>query len=97
MSMEKIKPYLAEISPEWNVGDDGKHIYRTFLFPTFLEAIEFVKKVAELAEREDHHPDIDIRFSKVILDLMTHAIGGLSENDFIMAAKVDKMMSDVRR
>lgn len=57
----------------------------------FKEAIDFVVKVAKLAEEEGHHPDIFIFYSRVIIELWTHAIGGLSENDFILAAKIEEL------
>lgn len=63
----------------------------TFPFPTFLDAIAFVQRVAELAEAEDHHPDIDIRHRSVTLALVTHDVGGLSRNDFVLAAKVSRL------
>lgn len=65
---------------------------RQFTFKNFLEAIDFVNKVAAIAEQEGHHPDISIFYNKVQLDLFTHAVGGLSENDFIMAAKINALL-----
>ena len=67
-------------------------IRRQFTFKDFMEAIAFVNKVAPIAEAEGHHPDIYIFYNKVQLELYTHAVGGLSENDFIMAAKIDKLV-----
>ncbi|MDO8582924.1 MAG: 4a-hydroxytetrahydrobiopterin dehydratase [bacterium] len=76
----------------WILLRDGTHkITRQFKFSDFKEAMVFVNKVADLANSEDHHPDIKIVYSKVQLDLFTHAVGGLSENDFIMAAKIDEI------
>jgi 4a-hydroxytetrahydrobiopterin dehydratase len=66
-------------------------ITREFKFKNFLDAMGFVNRVAETAEAEGHHPDIDIRYNRVKLVLSTHAIGGLSENDFILAAKIDRL------
>ncbi|SRR5258706_12931103 len=66
---------------------------KQFIFKNFKEAIAFVKIVADIAEEEGHHPDIYIFYNKVQLELYTHAVGGLSENDFIMAAKIDKSAS----
>jgi len=64
---------------------------REFIFKDFAEAMKFVNKVAGIAEEENHHPDIKINYSRVELGLTTHAIGGLSENDFILAAKIDEI------
>ena len=76
----------------WILLRNGTHlIRRMFTFKDFKTAMIFVNKVAELANAEDHHPDIKIVYSKVQLDLFTHAVGGLSENDFIMAAKIDRI------
>jgi len=74
--------------PEWTLSEDGKKLSREFTFKDFKEAMAFVNKVADVAEGEGHHPDIFIWWNRVKLDLSTHAIGGLSTNDFIVAAKV---------
>ena len=76
----------------WMLLRDGTHmIRRMFRFEDFKKAMEFVNKVADLAESEGHHPDINIVYNKVSLGLFTHAVGGLSENDFIMAAKINQV------
>jgi 4a-hydroxytetrahydrobiopterin dehydratase len=77
--------------PKWVLADDGKNISREFTFKDFKEAMVFVNKVADIAEAEGHHPDISINWNKVKLELSTHVIGGLSTNDFIVAAKVDTL------
>ena len=83
----KIQEYLKEVEG-WEFENE-KLIKKTFKFKTFRESINFVNRVAGLAEQENHHPDIIIRFRKVTFELTTHAIKGLSENDFIMASKID--------
>ena len=75
--------------PNWEL--DGKMIHREFEFQDFKDAMVFVNKVADLAESEGHHPDITIHWNKVRLDLWTHSMNGLSENDFIVASKMDKI------
>ena len=80
--------YLPDL-PGWNLSEDGKKISKEFKFADFIGAINFVNRVADIANEEDHHPDIDIHYNKVLLELWTHAIGGLSENDFIVAEKAD--------
>jgi 4a-hydroxytetrahydrobiopterin dehydratase len=82
---------LARQVPEWSLED--KAIQRQFGFKDFREAIAFVNRVADIAEGEGHHPDIAISWNKVRLTLTTHKIGGLSRNDFIVAAKIDKLLS----
>ncbi len=79
--------YMKQI-PKWELIK-GKQISRTWLFNDFVQALKFVNSVGKLAEKEGHHPDILISYNKVVLDLWTHSIGGLSENDFIVAAKID--------
>lgn len=66
---------------------------RQFKFENFKKSIDFVNEVARIAEEEGHHPDIYIFYNKVQLELFTHAVGGLSENDFIMAAKIDHLLA----
>ncbi len=84
---EKIQEYVKQVEG-WEVLDN-KLIKKTFKFKTFRESIDFVNQVANLAEDEGHHPDIHIRYTRVTFELTTHAIKGLSENDFIMASKID--------
>ena len=70
---------------------NGAEIRRTFEFDSFLPAIAFVNRVADAAESADHHPDIDIRYSRVTLALSTHSAGGLTSRDFDLAAKIDDL------
>lgn len=92
----KTKPMLREeaetilaFTHGWLMVDDGKKISKDFAFADFKEAMVFVNKVAEIAESEGHHPDIFIWWNKVTLLLSTHAVGGLTTNDFIIATKVN--------
>lgn len=87
----QIKEYLSQLQTEWEVLAFRK-IKKQFKFKNFKEAIAFVNKIAELAEQEGHHPDIRIfGYNNVEIELSTHAIGGLSENDFILAAKIEQL------
>jgi 4a-hydroxytetrahydrobiopterin dehydratase len=81
---------LAKSIPDWKVIDNKK-LLREFKFKDFKESMKFVIRVAKIAEEEGHHPDMYIFYNLVRLELSTHAIGGLSENDFILAAKVDAL------
>lgn len=74
---------------DWVIDEEGKHISKKFTFKNFVEALAFVNKVGEIAESEGHHPDIELGWGKVNITLTTHAIGGLSQNDFIVAAKIN--------
>ncbi|OGJ56632.1 hypothetical protein A3D88_02530 [Candidatus Peribacteria bacterium RIFCSPHIGHO2_02_FULL_52_16] len=82
---------LLKQTPQWKIDEESKKISRTFKSKTFLDAVAFVEAVAAIAEEENHHPMIKVDFNRVTLELWTHAIGGLSENDFIVAAKVDAL------
>ncbi len=79
--------------PTWLLLRSGNHkLRKQFSFKNFIDAVAFVNKVAPIAQAEGHHPDIYIFYNKVQLDLFTHAVGGLSDNDFIMAAKIDNIL-----
>ncbi len=88
LGIEKIKDYLKECSGWLLIGDT---IAKEYIFKGFKEAMRFVLKISELAEKEGHHPDIFISYNKVRLTLSTHSAGGLTENDFILAAKVNQI------
>lgn len=79
---------LSQYVPEWTI--EGDKITRKLKFRDFAEAMAFVNNVADEAEAADHHPDISISYNKVELSLSTHKIGGLSRNDFILAARIDR-------
>ena len=89
MSKEETHRYLNQVM-EWDLVEDKK-IKKEFKFKNFKESLNFVNRIGVLAEEEGHHPNITIIYNKVIVTLFTHAIGGLSENDFIMAAKIDRL------
>ncbi|KKW19929.1 MAG: hypothetical protein UY63_C0004G0014 [Parcubacteria group bacterium GW2011_GWA2_51_10] len=81
---------LKQIS-DWKISDDAEKISKKFKFRNFADALAFVNNVGAIAEREGHHPDLQLSWGKVCIELSTHAIGGLSENDFILAAKIDQV------
>ena len=78
--------------PGWRLEENATRLTRRFEFRDFVEAIKFVNRVADVAEQEAHHPDIAVHWNKVDLTLWTHKIGGLHENDFILAAKVNRLL-----
>ena len=88
----EIGKYLAQVGGGWVLEQD-KFLTRQFSFRDFVAAMKFVNRVADIAEAEGHHPDIHVSYNKVRLDLWTHAINGLSENDFILAAKIEQAAS----
>ncbi|MGH9788242.1 MAG: 4a-hydroxytetrahydrobiopterin dehydratase [Candidatus Acidiferrales bacterium] len=86
-------PELAALAgqlPEWTVVD-AHHVTRSFKFKNFRQALEFVNRVGELAEQQGHHPDLFLAWGRVDVTTWTHKINGLTESDFILAAKVDRL------
>jgi 4a-hydroxytetrahydrobiopterin dehydratase len=90
LSAEEAQRYLAEL-PGWALSGDAAKIERRFRFKDFAAAMEFALKVGGIAEREGHHPDISFGWGYCAVSFHTHAIRGLHENDFIMAAKVNAL------
>ncbi len=86
-----IEPFLKEV-PHWKLSEDKLSISREFIFKDFADALSFVNKIGVVAEAEGHHPNLTLSWGKVGVSLTTHAIGGLSENDFILAAKIDALI-----
>ncbi|TWU62868.1 4a-hydroxytetrahydrobiopterin dehydratase [Crateriforma conspicua] len=88
---DELDALMPTIS-RWSVSDDGRWIRRKFNFRNFVEAVGLLNEIAALAEREQHHPDLHLTgYRHLTVDLTTHAIGGLSENDVILAAKIDQL------
>lgn len=88
LTSAQITQYQKQVHDPWDLHENIK-ISKKFTFKNFKQSMAFVNKIAALAEAEGHHPDIYIFYSIVRLELWTHAIGGLSENDFIMARKIE--------
>jgi 4a-hydroxytetrahydrobiopterin dehydratase len=85
---ESLTPFQQQLGSGWKVVEEH-HLEKECSFKNFKEALDFTNRVGAIAEQEDHHPDIYLGWGKVKLTLWTHNIGGLSENDFILAAKLD--------
>jgi 4a-hydroxytetrahydrobiopterin dehydratase len=90
ISADKAAEYDAQLDPSW-ARDDLLRLRRELEFPNFRDAFGFVARLALLAEAEGHHPDIDLGWGRVAVTLTTHAAGGLTDNDFILAAKLDRL------
>lgn len=88
---EKSQELLKELDSEWMLIDGGRILARTFRFDDFMGPMRLANKVAEIAEAEGHHPDLTIGWGSLGVELMTHSVGGLTENDFIVAAKIDQL------
>jgi 4a-hydroxytetrahydrobiopterin dehydratase len=85
----EAKKLLEDLHQDWCISEDGLQISRTFTFPAYSRSLGFANAVAWIAITQGHHPDLLLSYSKCVVNWTTHAIGGLSENDFICAAKVD--------
>ncbi len=92
LSSDAAEKLLADV-PDWEFTDGGKAIHRRFTFKNFKQALAFVNQVGEVAEAEGHHPDIGFGWGYADCKLWTHAIGGLHENDFIMASKINALQN----
>ena len=90
MDADEARAMLAQVS-DWELNDSAKEISRSFKFKNYYETMAFVNALAWIAHREDHHPDLLVGYNKVQVRFSTHSIGGLSENDFICAAKIDAL------
>ncbi len=90
LTHEEAESLNAQLK-DWMLIDDAHLLAKTFHFKNFAENIAFVNKIAALAEAEGHHPDLSISYDTLGVELTTHAIDGLSENDFILASKIDQL------
>ena len=91
LSKEEVREHVAV--SQWEASDDYRSIHRRFELKNFMAAIRFINKIAEIAESENHHPDIHLtNYREVLIELSTHAICGLSENDFILSTKIDALL-----
>lgn len=96
-SPAEAEQHLKEL-PGWSLTQDGQRIHRDWQVKNFQAGIDFFRRVAQLAEEEGHHPDLHLEnYRHLRIELWTHAIGGLSENDFILAAKIGQLPVEVAR
>lgn len=91
LSKQEAEALMKQLNAAWQLADDAKSIRREWKFKNFYHTMSFVNAVAHIANTEDHHPDLEIGYGYCRMKFNTHAIGGLSENDFICAAKVDAL------
>ena len=90
LNFEEISKYLSELNG-WSVNDNQEMIFKKFKFNNFIKSLDFCNLIGELAEKEGHHPDISIGWGYCLVMVHTHAIKGLSINDFILASKIDQL------
>lgn len=95
MSRESTQELMAALDPAWALSADGKSIKRSFSFPAFSWTMAFVNAVAWIATTEGHHPELTVNYGRCVVGYTTTAIDGLSDNDFICAAKIDRLAADV--
>lgn len=96
-TVSRAQEQLAELDG-WRLTDEGRRIRKDWVVRNFAAGMDFITEVADLAEAEGHHPDLHLEgYRNVRIELWTHAIGGLSENDFILAAKIDRLPVELRR
>jgi len=91
LQAEELRNYSAQL-PSWEVANEH-HLARRYEFKDFRETLDFVNRVGELAEQQGHHPDICFGWGKADITIWTHKIDGLTESDFVLAAKIDKLLS----
>lgn len=86
----EAEKYLLELGNSWGLNDKG-HVYKVYRFANFMDAMTFANQVAEIAEKEGHHPDLKISWGSCEIEIWTHKVGGLTESDFILAAKIENL------
>jgi 4a-hydroxytetrahydrobiopterin dehydratase len=97
LSVEESQTLITQV-PGWFLSADGRSLWREFVMKNFLSAVQFINQISEVAEKEDHHPDLHLTgYRKLRIELATHLIGGLSENDFILAAKIDELPKELKK
>jgi 4a-hydroxytetrahydrobiopterin dehydratase len=97
LTKEQVKALLPSV-PGWKLNADGKSLRREWRVKDFATALDFFQRIGEIADHEDHHPDLHLTgYRNVAVELSTHALGGLSENDFILAAKIDELPVELKR
>lgn len=87
---------LKQLASDWSIAGSGTAISRSFKFKNYYETLAFVNAMAWIIHREDHHPDLEVGYNRCLVKFSTHSVNGLSENDFICAAKLDALSSDDR-
>lgn len=92
LTPEAVAELRHALHGDWVLSSDGKWLSRRFEFPGFGRTMSFVNAVAWIAESEGHHPDMDVAYGRCVVQWSTHAVDGLTENDFICAAKVDRLL-----
>lgn len=93
LSEARVRELLPEI-PGWELAEQGRALIKTFPFPDYYRTMAFVNALAYMAHREDHHPDLGVHYNRCVVRYSTHDVDGLSENDFICAAKAERLVGE---
>jgi 4a-hydroxytetrahydrobiopterin dehydratase len=93
LNKEQADKYLR-LTPSWTINKDYTAIFKLFNFKGYYKTMAFVNMIAWIANQENHHPDLEVSYNKCLVKFTTHAINGLSDNDFICAAKIDKLFQN---
>ncbi len=96
LARDEAERLLAQLDPEWRLNADG-HLERALKFGNFVMAMDFANRVAEIAEAENHHPDLHVAWGRCTVEIWTHKINGLAEGDFVFAAKVDRARTEFEK
>jgi 4a-hydroxytetrahydrobiopterin dehydratase len=97
MTDQEVQALLPSIA-EWKLTADRKRIRREWRVRDFMTALDFFQRIAQIAESEDHHPDLHLTDYRIVaIEIWTHAVGGLTENDFILAAKIDQLPVELKK
>ena len=91
---EQTAGLLEQLHPDWTLATDNRSISRTLRFKDYYQTIAFINALAWIAHGEDHHPDLEVGYNRCVVRYSTHAVGGLSENDFICAARIDALLPE---
>ena len=93
LNPEQIKNLMPQLDKQWGLSTDNKSIHHQYSFKNFYETMAFVNAIAWIANQENHHPDLEVGYNYCKVTFMTHALKGLSHNDFICAAKIDGLLT----
>jgi 4a-hydroxytetrahydrobiopterin dehydratase len=92
LTADQAKVFRKQLHPDWQISEDSKSLKRSLKFKDFYRTMSFVNALAHIANTEDHHPELSLGYNYCHVTFSTHSIGGLSENDFICAAKLDRLV-----
>jgi 4a-hydroxytetrahydrobiopterin dehydratase len=97
LTMDQARELMTQI-PGWDLAADSKRIRRSWRVKDFVTGLDFFRRIGEIAEAEDHHPDLHlVGYRNVTIELWTHAVGGLTENDFILAARINELPVELKK